>query len=511
MPYTPDQTLLRAALDPSLEKNITSLRAILQSPDNRDAVFRRLSACGINACAVYIEGMAGGKLINEGILYPCHTRHMPEDIPPQARTQYLIEHVLDISQAEVENIFEKIASALLDGKTVLLVEGCCEGIVLETRDYEKRNVDKTLTESVVIGSQQGFVENLRTNITLVRRILRSPTLITEMLSVGKELPTGLSLVYLKGVVNERALDEARRRLCSLNVDCVPDIGHLQQLIEDHPFMLLPQILQTERPDRAAHLIAQGRVAILMDNSPYALIVPVSLFDLLDAADDSFMRWQYGAFNRVIRYLGALLSVMLPGVYVAITTYHTHIIPMGLLTSIAEARTQVPFPVLVEALIMEFSFYLINEAGTRMPSQIGSALGIVGALILGQAAVSANIISPILIIIVAITGLGNYVIPDYGVSLAVQILRLGMLAAGALLGLYGILLLFCIYTAMLCSITAFGQPFMAPVAPWRPHGPNVVMRYPLFWRDRRDFISQRGTWLRRTPAPGPIRAWKEKRK
>ena len=234
----------------------------------------------------------------------------------------------------------------------------------------------------------------------------------------------------------------------------------------------------------------------MDNAPYALILPVTLFDLIHASDDSFMRWQYGTFLRIIRLLGILVALYLPAMYIAVSTNHSHMIPLKLLTSIAETRVDVPFSVLAEVLFMEFAFFLINEAGTRIPSQIGSALGIVGALILGQAAVSASLISPILIIIVALTGLGNYVVPNYSMGVGIEILRLLFIAAAAIMGLYGILLASFVLFGRLGAVDCFGIPFLAPVAPWRPHNPDIIARLPIWLQRRLNFYAEGGSWLKK---------------
>ena len=236
--------------------------------------------------------------------------------------------------------------------------------------------------------------------------------------------------------------------------------------------------------------------LLVDGSPYALIAPVTIFHLLHAPDDTFMRWQYGSFVRVIRFLGVILSLLLPGVYVALTLFHPHMIPMGLLTSIAETRADVPFPILVEILIMEGSFYLINEASTRIPNLIGPTIGIVGALILGQAAVAASIISPILIIVVALTGLGNYAAPNYGMGIGLQIIRLGFILAGALMGVYGIILTSSAALCYLASMRSLGQPYLAPIAPWRPHNPDVLVRLSLKRQTRALFYARPDQWIYR---------------
>ena len=266
-------------------------------------------------------------------------------------------------------------------------------------------------------------------------------------------------------------------------------------MEDRPFSLLPQCLLTERPDRAASCLIDGQFVILADNSPYALAAPITLFHLLHASDDMFMRWQYATLLRLIRFAGVLLALLLPGLYVALTLHHTHLVPLTLLLSIAETRADVPFTILMEVLIMEFSFYLINEAGTRIPSQIGSTVSIVGALVLGQAAVSASIISPILVILVAITGLGNYAAPNYGFGLSIVLYRVLFVLAGAALGLYGVLLMLVALSVRLCGIHSFGVPYLAPVAPKRPHGPDILLRLSLRRQQHPMYYAQRGSWMK----------------
>ena len=255
-------------------------------------------------------------------------------------------------------------------------------------------------------------------------------------------------------------------------------------------------------------MCDGQIAVMMDNSPYALIAPITFFHLIHAADDNYMRWQYASFTRILRMCGLLLSLFLPGLYVALTTFHPQVIPLDLLTSIAETRARVPFPVLIETLILELSFFMINEAGTRMPNQIGSALGIVGGLILGQAAVAADIISPILIIIVALSGLGNYVAPTYSLSIAMEILRLGILFMGAFMGLYGISLIAFVYLCVLCGARSLGAPMMAPFAPYRPHNPDLMLRLPAWMQKRLLFLANHASWLKKSGRNGDVRGWKE---
>lgn len=488
----PNESRMRSMLSTVLENNIACFKEILNSPINSDAQFRIFNVANTPVCIIYIEGLADDKKISEFVLHAMAGDLNPESSP--VTPEYLIENVIEIAQCKTENLVSQVLKDVVTGMTCVLVEGSDTAILMETRGYPARSVGKTTNESVVIGAQEGFVENLRTNMTLIRRYVPSPHLITESLTVGTQIHSRVSLVYLKGVADEKIVELVRRRLKTISSPVVQGLGSIQQYIEDNPYALLPQLLQTERPDRAASCLVAGQVVILADNSPYALIGPATIFHQIHASDDSFMRWQYGSFLRLIRLVGLIISVFLPGVYIALTSYHTHLIPMNLLTSIAQSRFNVPFPVLVEVLIMEFSFYLINEAGTRIPQQIGSALGIVGALILGQAAVAASIISPILIIIIAITGLGNYAAPNYGFSIGLILYRLLVIFAGAIMGLYGICLAAYAIAVHLCSLRSMGIAYVAPIAPKKPHNPDILMRLPVWMQKRLMFYAKPGSWL-----------------
>ena len=486
------EAIVRSEISDTISENVALLRKALNAGVNSDAQFR-FSACGgTRLCAVYIEGMADDGKIADFVLRPC-AAHTPPD-GAKVDAAYLLERVVEIGQCEGERRVNVILEAVATGMTALIIDGCDEALLMETRGYPARPVNRTTNESAVIGAQEGFVESLRTNMTLMRRYLPSPRLVTECLTVGKRVPCHTAIVYLDGVADGGVVDALRSRLKRIDAPYVQGLGAIQQLIEDNPWSLLPQMLETERPDRAAACALEGQVVLLADNSPCALVAPATLFHQLHASDDAFARWQYGSFMRLIRLMGALISVFLPGLYIALTDYHMPLLPLSLLGSIAEARANVPFPILAEILIMELSFYLINEAGTRMPQQIGPALGIVGALILGQAAVSASIISPILIIIVAITGLGNYAVPDYGFGIGLVICRLFVIACGALLGLYGVCLAaFCMLIG-LCGMRSLGIPYLAPAAPRRVHNPDLLLRLPAWMQDRPLYFAARDSWI-----------------
>lgn len=496
MQEKPHGDLLRESLSKDLDQNINALKTLLNLPENEDVILRRDAIADIDVCIVYIEGMADEQYIAEFVLHALKTSGDCAESQTQLSMLDCIKRSLEIPQAKAEGELSQIVKSIVSGMTCLLAEGADEALILETRKYPHRAVSQPTNESVVSGPHEAFNEHLRTNISLIRRYVQSPNLISEKMTVGTGVPTQIALLYLQGVASEACIHEARRRLKGITAESVSGTGGLQQLIEDKPYAVLPQMLQTERPDRAASCIEEGQLAILVENSPYALIAPITFFHLLHASDDSFLRWQYGTALRIIRMLGLLISLLLPAIYIAVTLYHSHLIPMPLLTSIAESRVNVPFPIIAEVLFMEFSFYLLNEAGLRTPTQIGSAFGIVGALILGQAAVSASVISPILIIIIALTGLGNYVIPNYGFGVGMVLYRLFLILMSALLGLYGVIIGLFLILTQLCAMKSLGVDYMAPIAPHRRHNPDILLRLPIWMQNGTLFFARRQNWMKR---------------
>ena len=486
--------LKRSAISPALDESIRHLKTLFSSPENADLRLRDFRCGDIRLCAIYMDGLADEDRIGDFIIRPLQGRATDVLLSGDSAAKAIADHIIEVSGAETASIWTEAIAPILTGKTCLLIDGCAEALILDTLKPPHRGIDKPEAESVICGSHEAYTEHLRTNLSMLRRYVQSENLICESMKVGMEIPTGIAIAYLKGVANEKCISEVKRRILRIQAKSVLGIGALQQLIEDHPFAVMPQMLQTERPDRTAAGLQSGQIAILMDNSPYALILPITIFHLLHATDDSFLRWQYGTLMRIVRMFGLLLSLLLPALYLSVTLYHTHLIPMPLLTSIAETRANVPFPIAAEILFMEASFHLLNEAGMRMPRQIGSALGIVGALILGQAAVSASIISPILIIIVALTGLGTYATPDYSFGMGIIIYRTLLILLSAFMGLYGVMLGMFFIALQLCSLESFGVKYLSPVAPHHRHNPDIIARLPI-WMQRRAmfFASQTRIW------------------
>ncbi len=475
-------------LSGDMDKDLLRIKQIFHYPDNCDIIFRDIVCNDFKACAVFLDGMVNVAIVEDFIVRAL--QDAPADTNIKSRIDYLTNKAIQTASVTTEKRFSKLAESIMSGGTVLFCESSISALSLDTRGFEARKVNQATNESVVNGAQEGFVETLRTNITLIRRYCQTPDLVTEMFSVGNETQLKVALTYLKGTADENALKEVRRRLHLIDRPAVHGLGQLQQLIEDNPWALLPQMLMTERPDRTSAALADGQFALLADCSPYALIAPCSIFSLMQSSDDAFSRWQYGTYMRLIRFIGMLLALLLPGLYVALISYHTQLIPLELLSSIAETRVNVPFPVLAEVFIMELSFFMINEANLRIPSQVGMSISIIGGLVLGQAAVQASIISPILIIVIALSGLGCYCMPNYGMTISLIIYRLLIEVSAAALGLFGLILTTFAIVCQVCSMKSFGCDFVAPFAPFRPHNPDLLVRFPIRQQRRRMYFSEK---------------------
>lgn len=467
------------ALTGNLCKDIEAFREAFHSPRNADFIVRTLAPHGVRMAVLYLDGMAGRSNVEDMILRPLMDMRPFGSTPREARSRVLLEQVLPTGTGKLGGDMDELIPYILSGNVVMLCDGSDLAVMAEMPGYAMRGVGQPLTENAAFAPHEAFNESIRTNLTLLHRFLRTPDLVAEMMEVGKTSRTRVALVYLHSVASPKLVNEARRRLKGVDVDRLLSIGQLQQLIEDDPHRMLPQMLQTERPDRAASFLTDGMIVIVCDNAPYVLAAPATFLSFLHTPDDHALRWQYGSFIRTVRTLGFFLALLLPAVYNALLLHHEDLLPADLLTSILEGYTLVPLTVTAELILMDFVFDLINEASLRMPGSMGSTLGIVGGLVLGQAAVSANLISPMLIIVVSIAGLGLFAVPSYPLSLAVRIVRLGLVIASVVAGFAGIALMM---TALICSCAgaeSFGTPLFAPLAPsLRRNGDALFARLPV---------------------------------
>ncbi|MEG2701115.1 MAG: spore germination protein, partial [Clostridia bacterium] len=460
-----------------LKRNIALLDELLNLQSNDDIVTREFTAMG-QACALfYVEGMSNGALMAAHILRPLMRSN--QEASGQAAVTLAITRLLEGPELASQTNPHIVVEELMRGQCLLLIDTADTAILLDMRSYARRAVSAPLTESVVAGPHEAFNETLRDNLTLLHRKLPTPNLICEIMSIGTQIGTQVSLCYLNGLCKAETVTELKHRLECAALDYVEAMGILEQLIEDDPFAPLPQVAATERPDRAVSFLMEGQAVLLMDGSPRAIAMPMNIWHLFHAPDDSYMRWQYGTFMRFIRVIGALVSLLLPAVFVSLVIYHPMALPMTLLTSIMQSRTIVPISLFGEALLMLTVFNLINEAGTRVPGLMGSSLGLVSALILGTAAVDAGLVSPLLIIVVALSGLGGYAIPNYSMAFAFRIGQLLLLIAGGSMGMTGVGLVLVLLLCQVAGMESLGEPFLAPLSPQRVHNPDLLTRAPTF--------------------------------
>jgi len=474
-----------------LEENLRCFRERLCMPDNADVLLRRFRSGAFESALLAIDGMSDTQAIDENILKPC--MDLPgtagEDVPEAERVSFLMAHAVSILPMKLKDNIDEIIADALSGQCVLLSEGCAMACVMDTRGFEKRTIGKPEAERVVLGPHESFTESIRTNITLLRRIVQREELVTEFVSVGGTMKTRCALLYLRGTADEAMLGRIRGRLLAIDYDFPLTTGEVEQLMEEHPLSLIPQVVRTERPDRAASFLAEGQVVVLTDGSPAALGAPSTLWHQLHTPDDSSMRWQYGTFLRLVRMLGIAIHVLLPGIYLALLRFHQELFSPMMLTSVYESGSRVPIPVYLEALLMTLAFDLISEAGLRAPGTMGNALGIVSGLILGQSAVSADIVSPLLLIVVAASGLGGFCVPNYALSIGLKLVQLVVLTAGAAGGLYLILLVMLAFGCSLCRMQSMGSPLTAPVTPPRRANPDILLRLPLRRQKARAFFAK----------------------
>lgn len=462
----------------NIEMSKSVLELVFRKPKNVDIVLREFSVNTdppLKALMVYYDGLADRNVQNMAILQPLMLLSGLRLDKAGGPLEIFTGRILPGNQLTFTETYKELVEGVLAGSTAVLFDNCPKAVLVETKGWEHRGVEKPETEAVIRGPQEAFTETFRTNTALIRKALHAPDLVTEVIRVGTVSRTIVGVMYLESIASPGLVEEVMRRLKSIKADFVNDSGMVEQMIEDHPYSPTPQVIATERPDRVVASLISGHVAIIVDNSPYALVAPATFYSLFQTGEDAYSRWPLGATIRIIRLLGLFIATFLPGVFVATTGFHHEMLPTDLLISIAGNRERVPFPSIIELLTMELAFELIREAGIRIPGVVGTTLGIVGALILGQAAVAASIVSPITIIVVAVTAIGSFSLPNFSLAFTVRILRFAYIFLAGFLGMFGIILGMFIQFGVLTSHKSFGVPYFAPVAPTTKSSPDLFVR------------------------------------
>ncbi len=392
-------------------------------------------------------------------------------------------NISNIKIKEINN-YQDICKYLNNGFVILLIEDDYS-LALEVKKNLTRSIEKPMTETTIRGAMDSFTENIETNIGLIKRRLKTNKLWNEDMELGKYTKNKISILTIKGLTNSKIKDNIINKLNSLEIDGVTDTGTLKHLIENETKTIFPTSITTERPDKVVSSLLRGKTVIIIDNCPFVLIMPVDINDFFLSQDDKDSNYINNSLTRILRYLAFFITVLTPGIYIALTTFNQEMIPLELLTSFASQRSTVPFPAFFEALLMFVSFEILRESDYRIPNVSNSALSIVGALILGEAAVNAGIVSPIMIIIVAITAISALVIVEPELSNAIKWYRILFMLGGTTIGIFGIFIVFIIFTTNLCSINSYGKSFTMPFTPIDSDIKNSIIKFPLLKRNKRN--------------------------
>ncbi len=435
---------------------------------------------------VFFSSMADRQEIHENILQPMMfgSLMLKEDVDMDfTQVETIKRNLISVTDCQNISLVSEIMENLLLGATILLVHGSKEALAIKSEKRKTRNIEEPGTEAVVRGPREGFNEDVNANISLIRRKIKDPDLCVEKFVIGEKSQTDVYIVYLKRVANPKLIEEIRRRLNRIRVDAILDSGYIEQFIEDAPLSIFPTISNSEKPDKVVAKILEGRAAILVDGTPFALAVPMLFIESFQIGEDYYSRPFLASIMRIIRFLSYLISFLGPAIYVALTVFHQELIPTSLLISIAGGRQRVPFPAILEAFLMLFTFDILREAGVRLPKAVGQTIGIVGALVLGQASVEAGLISPFMVIVVSATAIASFAVPAQTDSST--ILRYLFLMLAGIAGGFGIIIGLLVLLVHLASLRSFGTPYLWPIVPLNFYGlRDVFIRMPIWTLSRR---------------------------
>lgn len=449
----------------------------------------------VDCLMVYIEVAVSNMMLDDSAIGKM-VNHFWE-VSPERIQEFVRNNSLGIADVKKLETMEEVFSALLAGNAIFFMDGYDQAMKISSKGYPGMGVSEAETEKVIRGSREGFTDSVKTNSALVRKRLRDTRMKVEEHQIGTRSHTMLQMLYMEDLVHEKLLEDIRERLDTYEIDGILDSGMLEQLTEDNWYSPFPQYQTTERPDRAAQEILNGKIILLCDNSPAALILPSSFQGFMESSEDWNQRFEMASFLRALRYVALACATLFPGVYLAVIRFHTQILPTNLILSFAEAREGVPFSSVAELVFLELAFELIREAGVRVPGALGNAIGIVGGLIVGDAAVSANLVSPIVVMIVALTALGSMTIPNEEFASAFRLVKYVFLFLGGYLGIFGIVLGIYVVTAHLAGLLSFGMPYLLPFVKKEPVKGvgDGILRMPFRKRRQRPLYARRDESLR----------------
>lgn len=457
---------------------------------NADVVMREFfvgSNENIDAILIYLIGNIDKKMLNDSIIKPVMSCKGLENttLAGEKLKEHLVKKCLQTGSVNFERDYEIAVQSLFEGQVVLLIKGI-EGFLTFVIDRGlERQISEPETEKRIRGTKEGFVENIWRNIGMIREFVKDPSLRIELIKVGKRTKTDVAIAYIKGLADPKIVDEIRRRISQIKIDGILSSGYIEQYIEDNPWSVFPQLQGTEKPDKAVGNMLEGRILIISDRTPVVYSAPTVFVEFFQATEDYYEKPYVGIYTRIIRLLAFLVAATGISIYIALTSFHPELIPADLLISFAEMRKKVPFPPVIEALAMEFIVEVLREAGVRLPTSVSGTLGLVGGIILGDAVIRSNLVSPAMIVVIAITTICNFVLPNYSMTLTLRLLRLFLIILAATIGAYGIALGLLIIVIHLARLESFSVPYLSPYAPFRYRDmQDALLRLPLWKQSKR---------------------------
>lgn len=470
-------------LEKALSSNILRIEALLLNCP--DIIYRSLLIADQQpSTIIYLNNLTNVDVLQRDVLTPLLKHVKPIEDIDEAK------NIIPIADISLQTQINALMDELLNGKVILMINGIDMAMSLGLTHNVHRDISEPVAEKNVRGPHGGFIENLGTNIGVLRQLVQNNNLKFSSVTLGTSTNQKATIAYIEGIANPKIFEVLYDKVKAINYDGLISIGHIEQFITDMPYSLFPQYEATERPDKAVAALLEGRFILMLAGTPVVLIAPVSFFSFFQATDDFSSNWMFGSFLRLMRIIAGTMAMFLPALYIAVISYHYYMIPLNLLIPLAESRQKVPFPPIIEALIMEATLELLREASIRLPTYIGTSLGVVGGLIIGQAAVDAGIVSSLMIIVVAVTAISTFLVPSYDMELSIRISRFIIMILASIFGIIGIVISAATILAHLIDLKSLGQPYFQPLMPLKLNDlKDTLIRMPIAMLRKRPNIAK----------------------
>jgi hypothetical protein len=485
LPQNNTQQVADSMLPPALEDKMALLKPYIEKND--DLIARNFflgGAMGLKACVLYFNQVVDDDRLDEHVLKPLmmHGEGWMASYSPAGNQLDLITSTsINVGQLTRSSSFATMVHKVFDGMLVLIIDTIPEAVIIDIRGGPLRSVEEPPSEKAIRGPREGFIENLDMNLSMIRRRLRTPRLVIKKTTVGRRTRTPVAIMYIDDIADQQLIQQIESKINQIDIDGIINAGSIIQFMEEKPYSLFPQIWSSERPDRAVGKLLEGRIAVMVDGTPTAFFLPSLFIEFFQASEDYLERFFLGSYLRFVRFIAFFIAISLPSLYIGLVSFNPELIPLNLAITIAEARKEVPFPVFLETLIQEFIIQMVIEAGLRLPGPVGQTTGVVAGIILGEAAISAKLASPGLIIVIAVTTICTFVLPSGPLIQATRILRLPLIFLTAAFGLFGFSLGLLMIITHLSSLESLGVPYFAPLAPMRYADlKDTLLRVP-YWK------------------------------